>query len=111
MSSTVYKIPPEVLAVLGLPAFDGLNEEQVNGRVCVWGTEQLTIETAVDLGEQKDGSDGTWFPRACRRCVADRANRGLFTHGSLCEPCQTEETARDCAVGRGLYRAVRDCRR
>ncbi|MER6530654.1 hypothetical protein [Streptomyces sp. NPDC001508] len=110
MSTTVHEIPPEVLAVLALPDLDSLDEDRTAGRVCIWCGGPLTIETAVDLGEQKADA-GTCFPRACRKCVADRAHRGLFAHAPLCDLCETEATAANCTVGRSLYRLVRDNRR
>jgi hypothetical protein len=64
---------PAAGPALGLPAFEELTDSQVRGAVCVWGTEQLTAETAVDLGEQS-GPDGRWWPRACRQHAADRAS-------------------------------------
>ncbi|MFJ8793909.1 hypothetical protein [Streptomyces sp. NPDC102462] len=111
MSSETVNVPPtEVLDVLGLPDLDSLDEARGAGRVCIWGGESLTIETAVDLGEQ-EADAGTCFPRACRKCVADRAHRGLFAHTPMCDLCETEATAANCTVGRSLYRLVRDNRR
>ncbi|MFE9607737.1 hypothetical protein [Streptomyces sp. NPDC006012] len=118
MSATHREIPVEVLEILVLPVLLDLDEDRSAGRTCVWGGERLTIETAVDLGEQRTssrwirpGDKENWFPRACRACVADRAHRGLFAHAPVCSLCRTRETAADCIVGRGLYRLVRDCRR
>lgn len=108
MSGTVHTIPPEVLTVLALPALDGLDELRTTGRVCVWGGERLWIDSAIDLGEQQS-SDVTWFPRACRKCVAERAHRGLIAHEPLCQLCRSKETSNSCAVGQGLYRVYRDC--
>ncbi|MGW5093490.1 hypothetical protein ACWEQ1_00975 [Streptomyces nodosus] len=112
MSSTLQEIPAAVLKVLTLPALPGLDEDRAAGRVCVWGGERLAIETAVDLGEQVAPSrsgDERWFPRACRACVADRAHRDLFAHGTTCTRCADPDA--ECPVGRGLYRLVRDARR
>lgn len=118
MSSTTEEIPAAVLAVLALPALDTLNNEQIKGQACVWCRVQLTIETAVPLGEHMAPVEGTasiagmrCFPRACHGCVSDRSHRGLFAHGSTCKLCAAKETAEDCSVGRGLYRLVRDHRR
>ncbi|WP_259471417.1 hypothetical protein [Streptomyces shenzhenensis] len=110
MIDTSVEIPAGVLEVLTLPDLDGLDEARGAGRVCIWCGQPLTIETAVDLGEQKADA-GTCFPRACRKCVADRAHRGLFTHTPTCDLCGTKATAARCIVGRGLYRLVRDNRR
>ncbi|MEU9220125.1 hypothetical protein AB0D47_26710 [Streptomyces sp. NPDC048376] len=101
-------IPPDVLAVLGLPSFGELTPDQARGAVCVWGDEQLTADTAVDLGEQA-GPEGHWWPRACRRHAGERAHRGLFDHASICEPCV--DAAERCETSRLLYRLVREGRR
>ena len=117
MSSTTEEIPAGVLEVLALPALDELSDDQTRGRACVWCGAQLTIESAVPLGEHMAPIEGTsvsgmrCFPRACHRCVSDRAHRGLFAHGSTCALCAGKETAEDCLVGRGLYRLVREHRR
>lgn len=108
---------PEVLGVLALPALEGVSEEQVGGRACVWCRSPLTIETAVPLGEHMTQVEASTavsgmrcFPRGCRACVHERAHRGLFAHGSTCDLCRDEKTAADCTVGRGLYRLVRENR-
>ncbi|MFL4904676.1 hypothetical protein ACJ6WF_16180 [Streptomyces sp. MMS24-I2-30] len=118
MSGVTVAIPAGVLEVLALPALDGLADDKVRGAECLWCDKRLTGDTAVDFGQQRSPLNGssavsgmTWFPRACRSCVADRAHRGLFTHTVACPLCQAEQTAADCIVGRGLYRLVRDCRR
>lgn len=118
MSSTTEEIPAVVLDVLALPPLEGLNDDQTRGSACVWCGDLLTIETAVRLGEHMTPVEGSTslsgmrtFPRGCRKCVGDRAHRGLFTHGSTCRLCASEETAATCAVGRGLYRLVREHRR
>ncbi|MEU9643585.1 hypothetical protein [Streptomyces sp. NPDC048188] len=101
-------IPPDVLAVLALPPFPDLTADQARGAVCVWGDEQLTADTAVDLGEQA-GSEGHWWPRACRQHASERAHRGLFEHAPNCEQCV--DAAERCETSRILYRLVRDGRR
>lgn len=101
-------VPPDVLAVLGLPDFTELTADQVRGAVCVWGTEALTADSAVDLGEH-DGPDGRWWPRACRRHAGERAHRGLFDHAPFCEPCT--DAAERCETSLVLYRLVREGRR
>ncbi|WP_236053553.1 hypothetical protein [Streptomyces musisoli] len=65
----------------------------------------------MDLGERQAADGTSWFPRACRPCIANRAHRGLLDHGATCLLCAAEETAADCAIGRGLYRLQRECRR
>ncbi|MFE0801070.1 hypothetical protein [Streptomyces sp. NPDC058812] len=107
-TTSTHAIPPDVLALLLLPPFDALTADQARGAVCVWGTEQLTTETAVDLGE-KTGPEGRWWPRACPRHTADRAHRGLFNHAAMCEQCT--DAAEHCDISRALYRLVRDGRR
>ncbi|MCM1943345.1 hypothetical protein NC239_34680 [Streptomyces sp. G3] len=107
-TTSTHAIPPDVLPLLHLPPFDALTPDQARGAVCVWGTEQLTAETAVDLGEQA-GPDGRWWPRACRKHTADRAHRGLFEHAPSCEQCV--DAAERCTTSRILYRLVREGRR
>ncbi|MEU9337250.1 hypothetical protein AB0D49_29500 [Streptomyces sp. NPDC048290] len=73
MSSQNATILPEVVDLLALPVLDELTDAQARGAVCVWDPteDQLTAETAIDLGErQTDG--GHWFPRACRPHTALR---------------------------------------
>lgn len=101
-------VPPDVLAVLGLPDFRQLTTDQVRGAVCVWGAETLTADSAVDLGEH-GGPNGRWWPRACRRHAGERAHRGLFDHAPRCEQCV--DAAERCETSRILYRLVREGRR
>ncbi|MFF3891414.1 hypothetical protein [Streptomyces sp. NPDC001914] len=107
-------VPPAVLEALGLPDLHGLDEDRASGRACVWEGERLTIETAVDLGEQLAPTNSAsvigqrWFPRACHKHLAQRAHDTLFTHCPSCEDCA--EPA-DCEVGRALYRLLREHRR
>ncbi|WP_439947139.1 hypothetical protein [Streptomyces sp. BBFR109] len=108
MSDALADVVQAGLEALDLPAFEDLTPDQARGAVCVWGAEQLTAETAVDLGEQH-GPDGRWWPRACPRHAADRAHRALYEHVPLCEQCVDEAAL--CPVGRVLYRLVREGRR
>ncbi|MFJ2515639.1 hypothetical protein ACIPEL_36480 [Streptomyces griseoviridis] len=107
---------PEVLEALALPRFTGLDEARTAGRACVWGGEPLVIETAVDLGEQHDSTAGTWFPRASRQAVAERARRAFTAHAPVCPACRDEDQV-DCPLGAELHRltlaytAVRYCSR
>lgn len=112
MSTATLDIEAEVLEALApeFPALEALTEDQAAGRACVWDAERLTLESAVDLGERQ-GEDGRWFPRACRKCTGLHAHRVLLDHGSHCPLCASEATVADCVVGRGLYRLQRDCRR
>lgn len=104
----VLEVPPAISQALGLPPLllAKLTSDQTRGAVCVWGSERLTGETAVDLGEPI-GAAGRWFPRACRRHLVDRAHRALFTHAPGCSDCRDG----DCDIERGLYRLARDGRR
>jgi hypothetical protein len=105
----------DALALLTLPALDGLTDEQARGAVCVWdATEQpLTGDVAVYLGERMSPLEGTaspmrWFPRACRHHVRDAAHKVLMDHAPRCEQCV--ENAADCDTGRALLRLMRDHR-
>ncbi|MEU2727377.1 hypothetical protein [Streptomyces griseoviridis] len=93
-----------VLNALAVPRFVDLDEERTAGRACVWNGEPLRIETAVDLGEQ-NGPAGTWFPRASRQVVAERARRAVTAHVPMCPECRAEDQA-DCALGAELHRLV-----
>ncbi|MEU0739135.1 hypothetical protein [Streptomyces sp. NPDC006134] len=108
LASTTQEIPPEVLALLVLPDFDTLTSDQVRGAVCVWGTERLTTETSVDLGEQT-GEAGHWWPRACHQHAGVRAYLALYAHVALCEPCVDD--VGQCETGRALSRLIRRYRR
>jgi hypothetical protein len=78
------------LALLVLPALDGLTVEQVRGASCIWCETPLTAETAVDLHERRhkrlDGHFST-FPRACRPCARAAADNALGIHLGGCEQC------------------------
>lgn len=97
-------IPPEVLAALALPRREQLPDDQQRGTRCVWCPTVLTVESCVDLGEQRDG-DELWFPRSCRGCAASRAHDAAFAHAGICEQCTDDADA--CHVRRVLYRLVR----
>jgi hypothetical protein len=95
---------PDVLESLAVPDFEALTSDQVRGAVCVWGTDQLTAETAVDLGEAV-GPAGRWFPRTCRHHLAARARSAVIVHGSCCEQCVDDRKL--CETGRALYRLTK----
>lgn len=99
--------PPthEVIAQLPIPAT--LSGPQRDGRVCVWGGEALTSETAIDLGSRRIG-DRMAFPRGCRNCVKDAALGVLFDHTGDCPDC-TNDTS--CETSRALNRVIRLGRR
>jgi hypothetical protein len=62
----------EAVALLPLPAWRDLSDQQVRGAACVWCGIFLATPTAVDLGVRRikvlDGHLDT-FPRACRACM------------------------------------------
>ncbi|GAA5048296.1 hypothetical protein [Streptomyces similanensis] len=115
-------IPLDVLKVLGLPDLDTVSADQSRGATCVWCQVRLVGATAVDLGERMGLPAGEeadlfepekelvrWYPRACPKCTADRAHKGLFAHTPACEQCV--DGASLCPAGRILYRLVREGRR
>jgi len=103
---------PNPVALLPLPDWADLSEQQVRGKTCVWDGALLDSSTAVDLGSRRlKLSDGhiTMFPRACRPCVATHAHRTLHNHAPTCESCV--DNAAKCDTGRALYQLIRDHRR
>ncbi|MFJ2608161.1 hypothetical protein ACIO13_24775 [Streptomyces sp. NPDC087425] len=109
-TETAPKPTLESLAVLSLPAtLDSLDAARASGRACVWGGERLTIETAVDLGEQTDSAGRVCFLRACRRHAGQAAHRALMEHAPSCEQCT--DNAGGCGLGRVLLRLIREGRR
>ncbi|MFD5491570.1 hypothetical protein ACFWH4_01180 [Streptomyces sp. NPDC127091] len=100
-------VTPTAVQALDLPQLASLTPDQARGAICVWGSERLTAEIAVDLGEQS-GPEGHWFPRACRDCAAARAHRALFEHAPMCEQCVDD--AGRCEISLALYRLVRQGR-
>ncbi|NUR04341.1 MAG: hypothetical protein HOY79_49910 [Streptomyces sp.] len=102
----------DALALLELPALEGLTTEQVRGAACIWRGEPLTTDTAVDLGERRhkrlDGRYST-FPRACHRCTHEAAYAVLIKHTMACEQCV--DNAAECPTGRALLRLMRENRR
>ncbi|MFJ9346097.1 hypothetical protein [Streptomyces sp. NPDC101237] len=82
----------DTLALLELPALDGLTEAQARGADCVWCPQKapthLTAETAVNLGERRHRRPGgrfSTFPRACRACFRQAAAAALRAHAGSCE--------------------------
>lgn len=105
----------EPLALLELPALNGLSDAQTRGAACVWCRDDapLTAESAVDLGEHISPLDGRepgmrWFPRAHRRCVQAAALAVLHDHAPLCEQCVDD--ASTCDTGLTLRRLMREYR-
>lgn len=106
----------DALALLALPALDGLTDDQTRGAICVWDRheDRLTAETAVDLGEHMSPLNGStslmrWFPRGCRHHTGQAALRALHEHAPMCEPCV--DNAAECETGRALRRIIRDAHR
>ncbi|MFH9431173.1 hypothetical protein ACH4JZ_23160 [Streptomyces sp. NPDC017615] len=92
---------PEALSALArqLPPSETLSDYRLRGRTCVWCGIPLTAETAfLDFG-QLPMSQG-WFPRACRPCTGERAERAFREHGQC--------AAEPCALARGLGRLRRE---
>ncbi|MFI9598974.1 hypothetical protein ACIHCX_03665 [Streptomyces sp. NPDC052043] len=110
-------VPQAVLDLLQLPTLDAVTGGQRRGADCVWcGDGSLNAESAVDLGEQRHPLKGstsitgaTWFPRACRRCIRERAYPAQLAHLEMCEQCVDD--VRECKTGRSLDRLVREGRR
>lgn len=99
----------EALALLPLPALDGLTEAQVRGRDCVWCGIVLTAETAIDCGPRRKKHLGTaydWFPRSCTSCTGGAALRALHDHAPACKECCAY--AGGCDTGRILLSLIRD---
>lgn len=83
------------VALLPLPNVTRLSGLQARGAACVWCLAQLTIETAVDLGE-RPGPDGvTVFPRSCGRCVREKADDVYELHVSQCGACTRNQYCAD----------------
>ncbi|MGE6736586.1 hypothetical protein, partial [Streptomyces sp. NPDC059900] len=72
---------------LQLPDFDTLSVAQTCGRACVWCADDLSAESAVELGKRSVRGFETnfvWFPRACRLCAVLHAYRALLDHAQRC---------------------------
>jgi hypothetical protein len=102
----------DTLALLALPDFNTLSEQQVRGIACVWDGIVLTAATAVDLGPREVkrlDEKRLWYPRACHRCTHEAAYKVLIGHASSCEQCI--EDSSQCETGRALLRLMREHRR
>lgn len=101
------------LALLTLPSFSALSEQQVRGITCVWDGVTLTPATAVDLGPRdvkQLGEKCQWYPRGCITCVVEHAMRALMDHAVDCSACVGN--AAGCDMGAALRRiAMRQGRR
>lgn len=95
-----------------VPDPEGLTEQQVRGRACVWCAVALNNATAIDLGTREQQAHGTlthWFPRTCRPCAVLHAYRAQLDHMQSCMQC-ADEPAR-CDEGSALRLALRLVRR
>jgi hypothetical protein len=97
-----------VLALLPLPKVSALSALQARGAACVWCQTQLTIETAVDLGERPEPSGVTLFPRGCPDCVRAAALRTYGMHADTCEQCVDNPIL--CDTRRALRRLALEVR-
>lgn len=99
-------------AVVPLPPFSGLTQQQVRGITCVWDGVALTSETAIDLGTRtfnRLGNDVQWFPRGCRSCTTHAMTEAIHDHGPRCEQCTDD--ASQCSTRRTLEQIAREARR
>jgi hypothetical protein len=98
----------EVTALLPVPNHRDMSDAQFKGTACVWCAITLSTETAFDLGQRRirllDGHI-TIFPRGCRTCTGEHANRTLQTHTQDCEQCVDD--GRQCQTGMHLIRLIR----
>ncbi|MGW7786125.1 hypothetical protein [Streptomyces tricolor] len=102
----------QALAMLPLPEFHTLSQDQTRGITCAFDGVGLSPATAVSLGERslrRVGGRVSWFPRACRRCALEQAMNALVAHSQTCEQCVDDSNL--CPTGSGLVRAVREARR
>ncbi|WP_416976590.1 hypothetical protein [Streptomyces sp. T028] len=105
MSITADGVTAEVLAALPIPDLDRLSEQQLDGHVCLWGGETLTVQTAVTVGEcEHDGR--RVFLRGCRTHVGRNAMGALFDHCTGDKPCTTCKASPECVTGQALNRLI-----
>ena len=98
-----------VLAILTVPAFSTMSDDQVRGRSCAWCGVTLAPETAVDLGARHIrilDQRVSRFPRGCRQCTGKAAYEALLDHAPMCEQCV--DNAAGCETGRELRRLVKE---
>ncbi|MFH9822995.1 hypothetical protein [Streptomyces bobili] len=98
-------------ALIMLPPLDGLSEEQLRGAACIWCSEGLTTDTAVDLGERRhrrlDGHYST-FPRGCRTHGHRAMVQAIHDHAGMCEQCV--DAPETCDLGMALVRLEKAAR-
>lgn len=103
----------DALAILAIPRLEDLTEYQVRGITCVWDAARLTNGVAVDLGvrkAQRAGQPVSWYPRACRACVAVAALAQLYAHANACDACRPDDSVW-CETSGTLSRLVREHQR
>ncbi|MCH0561966.1 MULTISPECIES: hypothetical protein [unclassified Streptomyces] len=109
--TTPTEVTSTVQRSLDVPSLDEQTEAQQRGAGCVWCDTPLTAETAVDLGERRhrllDGHFHT-YPRGCRACTHQAANRGLQAHVAECEQCVDD--VGQCETGLAWTRLMRETR-
>lgn len=114
MSSDQPSKTVDALAILTIPRLHAITERQVRGIACVWDAIPLTPAIAVDLGARKAtraGATVTWYPRACRSCVASAAATQRAMHALTCEPCRGGDETGWCDKGRALSGLLREHQR
>jgi hypothetical protein len=91
----------EALALLPVPDWADLSEQQGRGTACAWCGIILSTATAVDLGVRRirvlDGHLNT-YPRACRTCMRAKVQDAAAQHPGMCEHCATVTTSFDAAT-------------
>lgn len=102
-------ISSDALALLQLPAYDGLSRAQQRGAECVCCAIVLTPATAISLGSRTFSGPYEWYPRGCGPCVEVEASRALDDHTGCCEQCGDD--AGLCDIGVELRRLGREGRR
>jgi hypothetical protein len=97
----------DINALLPLPAWRDLSDQQVRGAACVWCGIFLAPPTAVDLGVRRikvlDGHLNT-YPRACRTCMRAHVLQAETDHRAMCEQCVDDHTV--CDTARALRHLV-----
>lgn len=105
MSITAEDFTAAALAALPIPDLDHLSEQQLDGHVCAWGGETLTVQTAVTVGECVHAGRRV-FLRGCRTDVGRIAMGALWEHCTGAQPCATCKKSPECVTGRALNRLI-----
>ncbi|MET9099601.1 hypothetical protein [Streptomyces antibioticus] len=106
MTTTLEELTAAALKALPLPDLARLSGAQLEGHVCVWGGESLTVGTAVTVGECEHVGRRV-FLRGCRRDVARYAMGALFDHSTGPAACAGCKAGGDCPTGRALNLLLR----